>query len=79
MLYDQQMKKIYGKDNVDFKEIISFQMLENGLYFVQILSVNGEIVGMGKMLNVDWTKCLICNFLGVFCEEIKNRLIFWSF
>jgi hypothetical protein len=47
------MKKIYGKDNVDFKEIISFQMLENGLYFVQILSVNGEIVGMGKMLNVD--------------------------
>jgi hypothetical protein len=47
------MKKIYGKDNVDFKEIISFQMLENGLYFVQILNSTGEVVGMEKVLKVD--------------------------
>jgi len=53
VLYDQQMKKISEKSNVDFEEIISLQMLGNGLYFIQILSVNGEVVGMEKVLKVD--------------------------
>jgi hypothetical protein len=53
VLYDQQMKKISEKNNVNFEEIVSLQMLENGLYFIQILSVNGEIVGMEKVLKVD--------------------------
>jgi hypothetical protein len=47
------MKKISEKSNVNFEEIISLQMLGNGLYFVQILSVNGEVVGMEKVLKVD--------------------------
>jgi hypothetical protein len=53
VLYDQQMKKISEKNNADFEETISMKLLQNGLYFVQILNENGEVVGMEKVLKVD--------------------------
>jgi hypothetical protein len=53
VLYDQQMKKISEKNNADFEETISMNLLQNGLYFVQILNENDEVVGMEKVLKAD--------------------------